>query len=210
VDGVDVEYTRKKDTDHHVTILKTHHKVSQGWVGKNVSIINLEWNYAPNHADRMYQLSMKNYIANLLIALNYPMPNRLQMSPRRCRESKYGIKVQHAHKDGMPVPLNATNVQHVQTSVGALLWIRNLANNTLLVALRAIDSRNVPATKDTNKAIHQLQFGSTIPDNYTKQVFCTMYFENIIILKIQFFLKSNSTYESRWNYSKRTTECQEK
>jgi hypothetical protein len=23
-------------------------------------------------------------------------------------------------------------------------------------------------------------------------------------------LKSNSTYESRWNYSKRTTECQEK
>ena len=35
VDDFGVEYVRKKDADHLAKILKTHHKISQDWEGKN-------------------------------------------------------------------------------------------------------------------------------------------------------------------------------
>ena len=58
-DGFGVEYVRKKDVDHLAKILKTHRKISQNWEGKKLPGINLEWKYAPNHADRTCHLSMK-------------------------------------------------------------------------------------------------------------------------------------------------------
>ena len=59
VDNFRVEYVRKKDADYLAKIPKTHHKISQDWEGKNISVINLDWNYVPNHADRTCCLLMK-------------------------------------------------------------------------------------------------------------------------------------------------------
>ena len=81
VDDFGVEYMRKKDADHLAKILKTYHKISQDWEGKKFSDINLEWNYAPSHADRTCRLSMKHYIADLLVALHHPTPKRRQHLP---------------------------------------------------------------------------------------------------------------------------------
>lgn len=60
VDDFGVEYMQKKDVNHLSKIPKTHHKISQDRKGKKFSGINLEWNYAPNHADRTCRLSTKN------------------------------------------------------------------------------------------------------------------------------------------------------
>ena len=76
VDDFDVEYVRKKDADHLAKTLKKYHTISQDWEGKKFSNIDLTWTYAPNHADRTCRLSMKNYITNLLVALNHPAPKK--------------------------------------------------------------------------------------------------------------------------------------
>jgi hypothetical protein len=125
-----VDHTQKKNADHLVNILKTHHgKISQDWEGKKFSDINLEWNYAPNHAGRMCCLSMKNYISNLLVALNHPALNRLQLSPRRCQEIKHSSKVQHAHNEDTTASLNTKDIQCVKQIVRSLLWIAPAVNN---------------------------------------------------------------------------------
>ena len=78
------------------SVLKKHHDISQDWEGKKFAGIDLDWNYATKHCDRTCRLSMKIYIKNLLIKLNHPMPRKLQLSPHKCREVKYGSKNQLA------------------------------------------------------------------------------------------------------------------
>ena len=137
---------RKKDADHLAKILKTHHKISQDWEGKKFSGINLDWNYAPKHEDRTCRLTMKNYISDLLVALDHPRPKRRQLSPHKCKEIQYGSKVQQAHGEDTSPPLDAEGVKRVQKIVGALLWIGRAVNNKLLVALSAIGSQQASAT----------------------------------------------------------------
>jgi len=105
VDDFGVEYVRKKDADHLAKILKAHHKISQDWEGKKFSGINLDWNYAPKHEDRTCRLTMKNYISDLLVALDHPRPKRRQLSPHKCKEIQYGSKVQQAHGEDTSPPL---------------------------------------------------------------------------------------------------------
>ena len=62
---------------------------------------------------------MKNYIANLLVALNHPAPKNPQLSPHRCREIKYVSKVHHAHEEDTSAPLDPSGIQRVQQIVGA-------------------------------------------------------------------------------------------
>ena len=144
VDDFGVEYVKKKDTDHLQKVLKTHHKISQDWEGKNFSGINLEWNYAPNHADQTCCLSMKHYISDLLIAIDHPAPRQHQLSPHRCKEIQYGSKVKHAHEEETSTPLEAGGIRPVKQIVGALLWVGHKVNNKLLVALSAIDGFTPP------------------------------------------------------------------
>ena len=166
VDDFGVEYVRKKDAHHLAKTLEKYHTISQDWDGKKFSGIDLDWTYAPKHADRTCRLSMKNYITNLLIALNHPMPKKPQLSPHRCKEIKYGSKVQHALEEDTSSPLDPAGIQRVQQIVGALLWIGRAVNNKLLVALSAIGSQQASATMSTNDAIHQLlDYCATYPND---------------------------------------------
>ena len=109
---------------------------------------------------------MKNYIANLLVALNHPAPKKLQLSPHQCREIKYGSKVQHAHGEDTSTLLDPSGIRRVQQIVGALLWIGRAVNNKLIFALSAIGSQQASATESTNDAIHQLlDYCATYPDD---------------------------------------------
>ena len=86
--------------------------------------------------------------------------------PHRCREIKYGSKVQHAHEEDTSTPLDPSGIRRVQRIMGALLCIGRAVNNKLLVALSAIGSQQSPETESTNDAIHQLlEYCATYPDD---------------------------------------------
>ena len=76
VDDFGLEYVRKQDADHLASVLKNHHDISQDWEGKKFAGIDLDWNYSTKNCDRTCRLSMKNYIKNLLVKLNHPMPRK--------------------------------------------------------------------------------------------------------------------------------------
>ena len=97
---------------------------------------------------------MNHYIADLLIKLGHPMPNKPQRSPHRRKPINYGSKVQMAPEEDTSKPLNEADVRRVQQIVGALLWIGRAVNNRLLVSLSAIGSQQASTTKATNRTIH--------------------------------------------------------
>ena len=93
------------------------------------------------------------------------MPCKPQLPPQKCREVKYVSNTQLSPEEDISKPLNDAGIHWFQTIVGALIWTGRAVNNKLLVALSAIGSQQASATKDTNKAIHQLlDYCATYPD----------------------------------------------
>ena len=88
VDDFGLEYVRKQDANHLASVLKNHHDISQDWEGKKFAGIDLGWNYATKHCDRTCRLSMKNYIRNLLVKLNHPIPSNPQLPPPQIPRSQ--------------------------------------------------------------------------------------------------------------------------
>ena len=154
VDDFVLEYVRKQDADNLASVLKNHHDISKDWEGKKFTGIDLDWNYANKHCDRNCRLSMINYIKNLLIKMNHPIPRKPQLPPHKCCEVKYGSKNQLAPKEDTSKPLNDAGICRVQTIVGALLWIGRAVKNKLFVALSAIGSQQASAIEDTIETSH--------------------------------------------------------
>ena len=50
---------------------------------------DLKWHYAVKNRDRIGRLSIKHYIAELLLKLGHPMPKKLQLSPHKWKTVNY-------------------------------------------------------------------------------------------------------------------------
>ena len=94
------------------------------------------------------------------------MPRKPQLFPHKCREFKYGSKIQIAPEEDTSKPLNDAGICWVQTILGALLWIGCALNNKLLFSLSEIVSQQASATEYTNKEIRQiLDYCATCPND---------------------------------------------
>ena len=114
-----MEYVRKKESDHLAKTLKKHHTISQDWEGEKFSGIDLTWTYAPNHAERTCRLSMKNYIANLLVALNHPAPKSHSCPLTNVGKSRTAARSSTITRRTRPLFLTPPGIRRVQQIVGA-------------------------------------------------------------------------------------------
>ena len=127
-------------------VLKEHHKIYQDWEGKQFADIDLQWHYAVIHLDRTLCLSVKHYIADLLLKPGNLMPKKPQLSPQKCKIANYGSRIKMAPEADDSKPLDVKGILLVQQVVGALLWVGRAVSNTLLVSLSTIGSQQASAT----------------------------------------------------------------
>ena len=139
-----------------VSVLKRYHEVSEDWKGKKDAGLDLKWNYAKVCKDRTCCLSVKGYIAELLLPLGHAKPSKPQMSPHKSKDITYGSKVQLSPDVDISSELKKDGITGVQMIVGTLLWIGQAVNNKVPVALSAIGSRQTAAIEDTMAAVNQL------------------------------------------------------
>ena len=123
VDDFGVEYVGEEHTLHLVSILKRYHEISQDWEGKKYTGIDLEWNYAKVHKDRMCRLLVKGYIAELLLRLGPDKPSKPQLSPHKSKDITYGSNIQLSPDVDTSSELKKDEITRVQIIMGALLWI---------------------------------------------------------------------------------------
>ena len=100
----------EKHALHLKAALLQHYEISKDWEGKKFAGIDLEWNYAVNHKDRTCRLSIKNYIQDILLTMDYPMPSKRQLLPHKHRKIIYGTKQQYAHVLGSSPSLDEKGV----------------------------------------------------------------------------------------------------
>ena len=118
--------------------------------------MDLEWNYAPRHADRTCRICIKNYIENLLLKFGHPKPTKPQHSPHKHREIKYGAKEQLTQVEASSPALDLTGVRRIQAIIGTSLFYGRAVDNKLPVAINAIGSRQSKATESTRDDVSQL------------------------------------------------------
>ena len=68
VDDFGVKYTRKKDAEHLLSVLREHYAISADWIGKRYIRLTLDWDYK---GKKVY-LSMPGYIEDALVAFEHP------------------------------------------------------------------------------------------------------------------------------------------
>ena len=113
----------------------------------------MEWNYADKHVDRTCRLSIKNYIANLLLKFGHKKTLKPQHAPHKYCEIAYGTKIQLAHGESSSPPLNAKGIKRVQEIIGGGLFYGQAVGNKLLVVLDTIGTQQATANDATNEAI---------------------------------------------------------
>ena len=118
------------------------------------------------HANRPCRISIKAYIAKVVLKYGHPIPNKPQLSPHKHREVVYSAKEQLAPEDDTTPTLDSQGTKRVQGIVGALLYYVWAVDNKLLVGLSAIGSQHASATQRTNEAIDQiLDYCATYPSD---------------------------------------------
>ena len=71
MDDFGAEYVGRKHAEHLASVLKNYHEISEDWEGAKFSGIDLNWDYTKQHSGRTCILSMKNYIAKLLLKVGH-------------------------------------------------------------------------------------------------------------------------------------------
>ena len=117
-----IEYFRKEHALHLLKTLEVDYKITTDWEGTKFSGIDLPCDYHAQHVNQTCHISMKGYIAKVLLKYGHPIPNKPQLSPHKHRELIYGAKYQLAPEDDTSPPLDIQGTNGVQGIVGALLY----------------------------------------------------------------------------------------
>ena len=161
VDDFGVEYVGKEHADHLISALRAHYPVSIDWEGKLYCGMTLEWDYNKRTVD----ISMPNYIKNVLDKFKHPTPLRPENAPHKPVTVHYGRKIQLTEVPSTAAPLNKDQIKRLQQIIGSILYYARAVDNTMLMTLSTLASAQANATEDTAKALTQfLNYCATHPE----------------------------------------------
>jgi hypothetical protein len=161
VDDFAIQYTGKDQANHLLTLLRRDYEaVSMDWDASLYCGITLKWDYKARTCD----LSMPGYVHAALEKFQHATPARPQHSPHRHNPIQYGVKVQLTDTPDRTDRLPPEGIKRIQQIVGTLLYYARAVDNTMLVTLGSLASRQSNATQLTNKDVHQfLDYCATHP-----------------------------------------------
>jgi hypothetical protein len=153
VDDFAIQYVGKDHANHLLNLLRNDYEaVSVDWKAALYCGITCDWDYK----NRTCDMSMPGYVKATLDKFQHPTPRRPQHSPHRHNPIQYGVKVQLTDAPNLSEPLPLTGIKRIQKIVGTLLYYTRAVDNTLLVTLSSLASRQSKATHLTNQDIAQL------------------------------------------------------
>ena len=152
VDNFGVKYTGKHNADHLINAICALYTITVDQTGSLYCGLTLAWDYARGHVN----ISMPNYIKQALHTFKHPLAPKPEDAPHKWNQPKYGAKQQLANaEDDSPV-LPPSDITHIQTVVGTLLYYAIAVDNTITVALGNLVSLQTKGTQKTLDALTQL------------------------------------------------------
>ena len=104
VDDFGIKYIGKEHANHLIGILRRKYTaVATDWKGKLYCSITLKWNYRERYVD----ISMLEYIKQILAKFNHKKPTKPQYSPYPVQPRKYGRASQEPMPEDETPPASA-------------------------------------------------------------------------------------------------------
>jgi hypothetical protein len=153
VDDFGIKYSSRDDANHLLDLLRADYEaVTVDWDASLYCGISIKWDYKK----RTCAMSMPGYIAAALAKYKHPTPKRPQYSPHRYNTPQYGRHVQLPEPVDDSTGLPPLDVKRIQQITGTILYYGRAVDNTLLVALSDIASRQAKATVLTEQDTSRL------------------------------------------------------
>jgi len=160
VDDFGVKYVGEQHADHLLNILCQHYEVEKDERGSKYCGITLDWDYI----GKKVHLSMPGYCAEGLVRFGHKM-RKIMDQPHKHNPIKYGAKQQYAESKDTSAPVGAASKLFIQQVTGTFMFYARAVDNTMLVALSAIASRQGNPTQDTmERTLQFLDYVATHPD----------------------------------------------
>ena len=131
VGGFDVEYKGKQHVQHLMDALQSKYTITVDWTGKHFLGFTLDWNYEAGHVN----LSIPDYIPTTLHRFKHPAKFPPTYAPSKFITPIYGKKIQYAKEEDDGPILPSSDIKHVQSVVGTLLYYTLALDNTMLLHL---------------------------------------------------------------------------
>jgi hypothetical protein len=162
VDDFGIEYVGIKHFNHLSMLLKKYHQIQTSMAGNKIVDINVQWDFP----SRRVRIDMQTYIDTLLLTLDWPKPQKPQLSPFIATPIAYGQKTQLMPEEDTSATLLPKCLLRVQKIIGPLLYYARAVDNKLLVALNAIAACQSKATIRTEQLVHTLlDYVATYPND---------------------------------------------
>ena len=157
-----VKYTGKHTTLHLLNALKDLYTDSVNYTGTLYCGLTINWNYRAEHVD----ISMPNYISQALHKFKHSLAPKREDAPHKWICHSYGAKKQFSDPVNQSPRLPLSDIKHVQTVVGTLLYYAFAVDNTILVALDDLASEQTQGTQKILDSITQLlKYAATHPNS---------------------------------------------
>ena len=166
VDDFGVKYFSKEDADHLLSSLGNHYTYTVDWTGQNFCGFQIDWHYEKLYVD----ISMPNYIKDVLARFVHPHPAKSQYSPHAHVPIQYGVKTRQyaTEQDNGPI-LDIKDTKFVQQVVGSLLYYARALDGTMLPALNTIGSEQAKHTQQTmQKCKRLLDYAATYQNAFIR------------------------------------------
>jgi hypothetical protein len=118
VDDFGVEYVGIKHFNHLSMLLKKYHQIQTNMAGDKIAGINIQWDFP----SRQVRIDMRTYIDTLLLTLDWPKPQKPQLSPFIVTPIAYGQKTQLTPEEDASATLSPERLLRVQKIIGLLLY----------------------------------------------------------------------------------------
>jgi hypothetical protein len=136
--------------------------------------LTIEWDYDNGKV----HIHMPGYLDKAMKRFKHHTPLKIQNSPHRHIDIKYGAKKQFVEETVESPPLSNEDGKYIQAVLGTLLYYGRAVDPTILPALSSIATEQVKPTEKTREKIQQLldycatQEEAIITFNASKMILC--------------------------------------
>lgn len=165
VDEFGVKYHSQEAIEFLLSALQAKYQITTDYTGSLYCGITLNW----NHSHHSVNLSMPNYIHQVLTQYKHPCPTKPVHAPSQWIEPSYGKTTQLAPLPDTSDQLDEKQQLLIQQITGSLLYYARAVDPTMLVAIEDIAAAQNKGTLNTMKAVtNMLNYAATHPNATTQ------------------------------------------
>ncbi len=109
-----MEYVGIEHFDHLLAVLQRYHQVQTIMAGNKIMGLNVQWDLP----SKQVRIDMKSYVNDLLLSLNWPMPEKPQLLPFTATPIADGQKIQYTPDEDTSALLSPERIKSIQKLSG--------------------------------------------------------------------------------------------